>query len=421
MATTVFLSDLDLSGSQLLNAVAQNLATAPTPTKGRLFYNTTTDKFGCGNGSSFDYIGGLAITNMDDVPDSSTRLAFLVAERTKLNGIATNATANAADATLLARGNHTGTQSADTILDGTTNHVFTVADDTKLTGVATGATVNASDAVLLARGNHTGTQVAATINDFATAADLRVVAGITGKADIASPTFTGTVGGITKTMVGLANVDNTTDAAKPVSSAAQTALNLKANLASPAFTGTPTGLTKAHVGLANVDNTTDAAKPISTAQATGIAGAKDRSLHTGTQTAATISDFSAAADARIQLIVAAAPAALDTLNELAAALGDDPNFAATLTTRLNAVDAAIALRALDSGVCHKFNTTMGTGAATTIVVTHNLNTLYVTTSICRVSDNAFVMCDVVATTVNSITLSFTVAPALNALRLSVQG
>ena len=38
--------------------------------------------------------------------------------------------------------------------------------------------------------------------------------------------------------VGLGNVDNTTDAGKPVSTAQQTALDLKANLASPTFTGT---------------------------------------------------------------------------------------------------------------------------------------------------------------------------------------
>jgi hypothetical protein len=74
-----------------------------------------------------------------------------------------------------------------------------------------------------------------------------------------NPTFTGTVSGITKDMVGLENVDNTSDANKPVSSATQTALDLKANssdvytktqvdtslglksnLASPNFTGTPT-------------------------------------------------------------------------------------------------------------------------------------------------------------------------------------
>jgi hypothetical protein len=58
-----------------------------------------------------------------------------------------------------------------------------------------------------------------------------------------SPTFTGTVSGITATMVGLGNVDNTSDANKPVSTAQQTALNLKANLESPALTGTPTATT----------------------------------------------------------------------------------------------------------------------------------------------------------------------------------
>lgn len=40
-------------------------------------------------------------------------------------------------------------------------------------------------------------------------------------------TFTGTTSGITKSMVGLNNVDNTSDANKPISTATQTALNLK--------------------------------------------------------------------------------------------------------------------------------------------------------------------------------------------------
>ncbi len=41
---------------------------------------------------------------------------------------------------------------------------------------------------------------------------------------------------VTKSQVGLSNVDNTSDANKPVSSAQQTALNLKANLLNPKFT-----------------------------------------------------------------------------------------------------------------------------------------------------------------------------------------
>ncbi|MER1957935.1 MAG: hypothetical protein ABS942_11170 [Solibacillus sp.] len=40
-------------------------------------------------------------------------------------------------------------------------------------------------------------------------------------------------------------------------------------------------------------------------------------------------------DARIQAVVDVAPEALDTLNEIAAALNDDPNFAGTMTTELS--------------------------------------------------------------------------------------
>ena len=89
-------------------------------------------------------------------------------------------------------------------------------------------------------------------------------------APLASPTFTGTVSGVTKTMVGLGNVDNTSDANKPVSTATQTALDLKAPLASPTFTGTVAGITATMVGLGNVNNTSDANKPISTATQTAL-------------------------------------------------------------------------------------------------------------------------------------------------------
>lgn len=47
------------------------------------------------------------------------------------------------------------------------------------------------------------------------------------KANISSPTFTGIVGGITASMVGLGDVNNTSDLLKPISTATQTALNLK--------------------------------------------------------------------------------------------------------------------------------------------------------------------------------------------------
>jgi hypothetical protein len=54
-------------------------------------------------------------------------------------------------------------------------------------------------------------------------------------ATINNPTFTGTIGGITKSMVGLGNCDNTSDTNKPVSTAQQTALDLKSNISAPVF------------------------------------------------------------------------------------------------------------------------------------------------------------------------------------------
>ena len=54
--------------------------------------------------------------------------------------------------------------------------------------------------------------------------------------------------------LGLGNVNNTSDANKPVSTLTQAALDLKAPLVSPTFTGTVSGLTKAMVSLGNVEN-----------------------------------------------------------------------------------------------------------------------------------------------------------------------
>jgi hypothetical protein len=64
-----------------------------------------------------------------------------------------------------------------------------------------------------------------------------------------------------------------------VTSAVQTQLDAKAPTADPTFTGTVSGVTKAHVGLGNVDNTSDANKPVSTATQTAL-DAKANSLVT---------------------------------------------------------------------------------------------------------------------------------------------
>jgi hypothetical protein len=93
--------------------------------------------------------------------------------------------------------------------------------------------------------------------------------------------FNGNVIGIDKTEVGLSNVDNTSDANKPVSTAAQTAIDLKANIASPTFTGTvttPTLIASGNTypnttGNANQVLTTDGSGALSwTTSSAGVSG-----------------------------------------------------------------------------------------------------------------------------------------------------
>ena len=95
-----------------------------------------------------------------------------------------------------------------------------------------------------------------------------------------NPTFTGTVLGLDKTMVGLSNVDNTSDAGKPISTLTQKALDLKAN-------------------------TTD--------------------VYTKTQT-----------DQKITELIDGAPNALNTLRELASASNNDAAYATNIVSSLAA-------------------------------------------------------------------------------------
>jgi hypothetical protein len=176
------------------------------------------------------------------------------------------------------------------------------------------------------------------VGELGGTASSPTVPGLALKAPINNPAFTGTVSGVTKAMVDLGNVVNTSDANKPVSLAAQTALDLKENASnksdaslgtstilyptqnavktyvdsqvalgtpdatssvkgklqlagdlagsassptvpglalkapinSPAFTGTVSGVTKSMVDLGNVDNTSDVNKPVSLAAQTAL-------------------------------------------------------------------------------------------------------------------------------------------------------
>ena len=106
---------------------------------------------------------------------------------------------------------------------------------------------------------------------------------------------------------------------------------------------------------------------------TGVADAKNRANHNGTQTSSTISDFTTAVDARVQQVVGAAPAALDTLQELAAALGNDPNYAATITSQLGSLDTRLNTVEAAGTPVRTFSTLVGAGSGSSFNVDHNFN------------------------------------------------
>ena len=308
---------------------------------------------------------------------------FTAAGFTKLGGIATGATANSPDATLLARANHTGTQAGSTVTgaytasgltlstarilgrttaatgaaeeisigaglslaggtlsstaSGATNlslanntastldvlsdtgsdvtlpaatgslaGLFTAAGFTKLGGIATGATANSSDAVLLARANHTGTQAGSTVTGAYTTAGLtlntaRILGRTTAAAGAAEEISIGSGlllsgGTLSSTASGATNLSlaNNTASTLDVLSDTGTDVTLPAATGSLAGLFTATGFVK----LGGIATGATANSPDATLLA--------RANHTGTQVAATISDFSPA-------VVAALPIATDSV------------------------------------------------------------------------------------------------------------
>ncbi len=121
------------------------------------------------------------------------------------------------------------------------------------------------------------------------------------------------------------------------------ALAAKAALASPAFEGTPTAPTPTAGDDSNRLATTAFIKAAIDALSAGstylvpsqnLADLEDEAEARANLDVMSASEVSVAIIAAINAVIASAPGALDTLNELAAALGNDANFATTVTTAL---------------------------------------------------------------------------------------
>ena len=97
---------------------------------------------------------------------------------------------------------------------------------------------------------------------------------------------------VTKSQVGLGNVDNTSDIDKPISTLQQAAITATTNAFNGhvANTSNPHSVTKSQVGLSNVDNTSDSNKPISIATQTALNGKVNNS---GNESIAGVKTFEA--------------------------------------------------------------------------------------------------------------------------------
>lgn len=278
------LVDLDLGGNEIQNVVLQNLGTAPSGTEGQIFYDTGANCVKVHTGSGFVRVGltadGSTITESNGtISVGSIAISKVTNLQSSLDGkvddsqVLTNVPAGAVF-----------TDTVYTVGDGgLTQKNFTTTLKTKLDGIAANATNTEEPAIN--RGG--GTPALAT---GVTAGEIRTLIGA------GTSSFSGAysaLSGIPNTFTPSAHTHEIDEV-----NGLNDALGTFAPLASPALTGTPTAPT-----AAGGNNTTQIA---TTAFVAG----------------------------EISRVVDAAPAALDTLNELAASLNDDDDFAGTMTTAL---------------------------------------------------------------------------------------
>jgi len=176
-----------------------------------------------------DSIMSTEVTNRDSA--ISTAISTEVTNRN--SAISTAVAAHESDTTSVHGIADTSALATKTYADGA---VSTHNDDTTsvhgITDTSALATKTYSDDAVSTHNSNTSTAHGVT----------GAVVGTTNTQTLTNKTLTSPVinspTGIVKADVGLSNVDNTSDANKPVSTATQSALDLKANLAGPTFTGT---------------------------------------------------------------------------------------------------------------------------------------------------------------------------------------
>lgn len=459
---------IDLVRNELRNFVIQNLAAAPaSPVRGVVYYDNTLETYRGWNGTAWIDLGSTGVTDHgaltglgdDDHPQylnearGDARYVNEV-DHTKAAHDALNINADTVDgshaADLLARGNHTGTQTAATISDFDTQvrtsrldqmAVPTVAlslNGQKITGLADGtattdaATFGQLNAITEAKTWKDPVRVATTAN-IALSGDQTIdgVATVAGDRVLVKNQTAASENGIYVTAGGTTAWTRAADAntADEISNA--TVLVTEGTVAQgDVFTANDIAtlgtdaITFTKTGEGNTTYTADGTTLVLTGSEFSVATGGI----TATQLAASVAGDGLTGGGGTALTInagAGLEVAADAVRIAAGAAGNGltggGGSALAVGAGTGIVVAADSVAIDTSIVTRKASGTIGDGTATSIAFTHNLGTRDVSVQIYDTATYETVFCGVVRNTTNQVTLNFGSAPALNAFRVVVTG
>ena len=261
-----------------------------------------------------------SVANLSDVTSAGSGAIITSAERTKLNGIETAATADQTGAEI------------KTAYEAETK-AFTDAQFDKLALIEASATANSTDATLLARANHTGTQAASTISDFD--------AEVSNNTSVAANTAKVSADGLVTT-----HSDVTSAGSGAIITSAE---RTKLNGIETAATADQTGAEIKTAYEAETKAFTDAQfDKLALIEASATANSTDATLlaranHTGTQAASTISDFDAEVSNNTSVAANTAKVSADglvTTHSDVTSAGSGAIITSAERTKLNGIETA---------------------------------------------------------------------------------
>jgi len=451
-----FLTHLDLAGNQILNAAFEKLATDPTTGnfEGRVYYNTANDVLKFYDGTAWQAVGDqITIEGTENevtVSFNSGTSTYTISLPSTINA---DTTGNAATATKLATARSIqlgGDLSGSVSFDGTADVTIT-------------ATI-AADSVALGTdttGNYVAT-VAGTANQVTVTGSGSESAAVTLSlpqdiATTSNPTFAGVTGGNVQVGVTGDNEIDTDEGNLTIDSAGGT-VTIDDNLVVSGdltVSGTTTSVNTETINLADNVITLNSNATGAPTENAGIEIERGDSTNVelrwnetddtweATRDGATYADILLAGDniptsditnftEDVQDVVGGMTSGSNSLSVTYTDNGASPGTLALDTTLATtsylskasglAVDiATLEAKLVTDSFTKKATANVGNGTNTSFAVTHNLGTRDVQVQIYDNATYDTVECDVVRTDANTVTVSFTVAPANDAYRVVVIG